>query len=305
MRNKSKPKDIEFYTGLSSYNMLITCYSLIESEIPQNLNCGPSATSTSAVTPAKIGRPRLLTPFQEFVMVVMRLTLGLFEKDLSHRFGVSVATVSEVLRKWIRFLAKEFRPLIRQPKKELISFYSPKSFRELFPDVVIVVDCTEIEMERPSALDNQSACYSSYKSRPTMKALLGITPSGVLSFVSGFFPGSTSDREITMQSHFLNILNTGDAVMADKGFNVQDELASVGATLVIPSFLKGKTQFSSGDCSKNKAIASLRIHVERLMERIKNWHILDRRMPITVAPYASDILTIIGALSNFQPPLVS
>lgn len=138
-----------------------------------------------------------------------------------------------------------------------------------------------------------------------MKALLGITPSGVLSFVSGFFPGSTSDREITMQSHFLNILNTGDAVMADKGFNVQDELASVGATLVIPSFLKGKTQFSSGDCSKNKAIASLRIHVERLMERIKNWHILDRRMPITVAPYASDILTIIGALSNFQPPLVS
>lgn len=93
--------------------------------------------------------------------------------------------------------------------------------------------------------------------------------------------------------------------MADKGFNVQDELASVGATLVIPSFLKGKTQFSSGDCSKNKAIASLRIHVERLMERIKNWHILDRRMPITVAPYASDILTIIGALSNFQPSLVS
>lgn len=198
LRNKSKPKDIEFYTGLSSYNMLITCYSLIESEIPQNFNCGPSATST----PAKIGRPRLLTPFQEFVMVVMRLTLGLFEKDLSHRFGVSVATVSEVLRKWIRFLAKEFRPLIRQPKKELFSFYSPKSFRELFPDVVIVVDCTEIEMERPSALDNQSACYSSYKSRPTMKALLGITPSGVLSFVSGFFPGSTSDREITMQSHF-------------------------------------------------------------------------------------------------------
>lgn len=233
--------------------MLITCYSLIESEIPQNLNCGPSATSTSAVTPAKIGRPRLLTPFQEFVMVVMRLTLGLFEKDLSHRFGVSVATVSEVLRKWIRFLAKEFRPLIRQPKKELISFYSPKSFRELFPDVVIVVDCTEIEMERPSALDNQSACYSSYKSRPTMKALLGITPSGVLSFVSGFFPGSTSDREITMQSHFLNILNTGDAVMADKGFNVQDELVSVGATLVIYHHSsKGKLNFHLGTAAKTK-----------------------------------------------------
>ena len=296
-KHKASPKDIEFYTGLSSYNMLLTCYGLIESQIPSNLNYGCSATSTP------IGRPRLLTPFQEFVMVLMRL--GLFEKDLAHRFGVSVSTVSTIMRTWIRFLAKEFRPLIQQPKKEIISFYSPKSFREIFPDVVIVVDCTEIEMERPSALDNQSACYSSYKSRPTMKSLVGITPSGVLSYVSDFFPGSTSDREITVQSNFLKILNAGDAVMADKGFNVQDELASVGATLVMPSFLKGKNQFSSGECSRNKAIASLRIHVERLMERIKNWHILDRRMPITMALYASDMLIIIGALSNFQPPLVS
>ena len=33
------------------------------------------------------------------------------------------------------------------------------------------------------------------------------------------------------------------------------------------------------------------------MERIKNWHILDRKMPITMAPYASDILVVIGAFS--------
>lgn len=44
--------------------------------------------------------------------------------------------------------------------------------------------------------------------------------------------------EITTKSHFLDILKPGDAVMADKGFNVQDELATVGATLVIPVFLK-------------------------------------------------------------------
>jgi len=42
--------------------------------------------------------------------------------------------------------------------------------------------------------------------------------------------------------------------MADKGFNVQDELASVGATLVIPHFLKGKKQFSDAECNRNKSI---------------------------------------------------
>ena len=33
-----------------------------------------------------------------------------------------------------------------------------------------------------------------------MKALLGITPSGVVPFDSELFPGSTSDKKVTIQS---------------------------------------------------------------------------------------------------------
>ena len=179
------------------------------------------------------------------------------------------------------------------------------SFKQLFPNVVIVIDCTELEIKKPSALNNQSACSSSYKSRTTMKVLVGITPSGVLSFISELFPGSTSDQEIVKQSNFLNILSPGDSVMADKGFNIRDELASIGAILEGPSFLKSNTQFTEAEINNNKAIASLRIHVEREMERLKNWHILDRKIPITMAPYASDMVVAIAALSNFLPPLVS
>ena len=99
----------------------------------------------------------------------------------------------------------------------------------------------------------------------------------------------------------MDILAPGDGVMADKGFNIKDELASVGAVLEIPSFLKKGTQFTEEEINKNKAIASLRIHVERQMERIKNWHILDRRMPITMAPYASDIVVIIHLIPKWRP----
>ena len=109
------------------------------------------------------------------------------------------------------------------------------SFKQLFPNVVIVIDCTELEMEKPSALNSQSTCYSSYKSRTTMKVLVGITPSGVLSFISELFPGSTSDQEIVKQSNFLNILSPGDSVMADKGFNIRDELASICLLYTSPS----------------------------------------------------------------------
>lgn len=251
------------------------------------------------------GRPRVLSSFQEFTLVMMRLRLGLFERDLSHRFNVSVTTVSRVTRTWVRFLRCEFEPLINIPPNDVIKLHMPGVFKKVYPRLTVIVDCTEIEMEKPSSLDAQSACYSSYKSRTTMKALLGITPSGVLCFVSEFFPGSTSDKEITVQSGFLTKLNHGDQVMADKGFNCQDELASVGATLVIPAFLKGTKQFSKEQTEHNKKVASLRIHVERLMERIKNWHIFDHKIPITLSPIASDILVVVGALSNFHPPLIN
>ena len=108
--------------------------------------------------------------------------------------------MSVVVRTWLRLLRCEFEPLIRLPSRDVITYHSPQSFKDLFPKVVIIVDCTEIEMERPSALDAQSACYSSYKSRPTMKSLLGITPSGALAFVSELFPGSSSDKEITLMN---------------------------------------------------------------------------------------------------------
>ena len=34
--------------------------------------------------------------FEEFILTLMRLRLGLFQKDLAHRFNVSETTVSTV-----------------------------------------------------------------------------------------------------------------------------------------------------------------------------------------------------------------
>lgn len=88
-------------------------------------------------------------------------------------------------------------------------------------------------------------------------------------FTSELFPGSTSDKEITAQSGLLDKLQPYDQVMADKGFNCTDELASVGAELIRPAFLVKDTQFSKEETNHNKIVASLRVHVERLMERSK------------------------------------
>ena len=295
-------KDISFYTGFQNYATLKLCFSILEPNLG-NIIYGKYKKCNDPDNP---GRPRKLSKWQEFIMVLMRIRLGLFARDLAHRFDISESTVSTVFRAWVKFLRAELEPVcIIWPSKEQIRHYMPPLFNKLYPDLVSIIDCTEIYMENPSGLDNQSACYSQYKSHNTMKGLIGITPSGVISFVSDLYTGSISDPEIVKKSGYLDNLNKGDWVMADKGFTIQDDLATVGARLVMPSFLQSRHQFCKGETEHNKKVASLRIHVERCMERLKNWHFFDRPIPITLHDVAPDVWIVVACFSNFLPPLIN
>ncbi|XP_068758304.1 uncharacterized protein [Montipora capricornis] len=300
---KSSDKDISFYTGFPNYDTLVLCFDLMK-EKAKNLCYSDKGTTHFDPSYNKPGSRRKLSVWVEFAMVLLRLRLGLFTKDLADRFRVSVSTVSSVCRTWIMFMRKELEPIcIQWPSKEQILYYMTPVFKSFYPDLVSIIDCTELQMESPSSLDKRSLCYSSYKSRTTMKSLIGVTPNGVVSFCSDFYCGSISDPEIVKQSCYLQHLNRGDLVMADKGFTIQDELASLGAKLALPHFMKGKKQFTKEESEHNKKIASLRIHVERYMERLKNWHFFDRPIPISMSDIASDTW-IVACFSNFLPPIV-
>ena len=50
-------------------------------------------------------------------------------------------------------------------------------------------------------------------------------------------------------------LKKGDAIMADKGFDIGDELRKLDLKLNIPPFLKDKVGFEEGDVIKTQTIA--------------------------------------------------
>ena len=103
---------------------------------------------------------------------------------------------------------------------------------------------------------------------------MGISPSGIITYVSSLYAGSISDKELTRCSGILDLLEQGDSVMADRGFDIQDDLTLRGVRLNILPFFKGKSQLTESELVETRRIASIRIHVERAMERIKNFHII-------------------------------
>ena len=81
--------------------------------------------------------------------------------------------------------------------------------------------------------------------------------------------GRTSDKHITEHSGFLKHLQHGDVILADRGFNVAECLGSVGASLHIPSFTRGKSQLSPSEIEKTRSIANVCIHVERVIGAVR------------------------------------
>ena len=143
--HKDRDDDIAFYTGFPDYAAMQLCYNLVEKSAG-NISYEHERVYVDSDRCRQLGRPRVLTKFQEFIITMMRLRLGLFERDLAHRFNVSIQTISRTTRAWIRFLRHEFEPLISIPPKEVLQLFMPDVFKNLLPKVTVIVDCTEIEM---------------------------------------------------------------------------------------------------------------------------------------------------------------
>ena len=295
-------KKVSFYTGFPSIASLNACFNYSGPSVNELTYWNPSMASPQADIKSK-GRKRKLSPREEFFMVLVRLRLGSLEQDLADRFGVSCSTVSRVFTTWINFLYLKFKELPLWPPQEIVQGSMPSVFRELYPMTRVVLDATEIFIEKPSLPDVQQMTFSSYKNDNTFKALVGISPSGVITFVSDLYPGCISDKELTRRSGILGLLQRGDRVMADRGFDIQDDLTPLGVKLNMPPFLRGKTQLDTNEMVETRRIASVRIHVERAMERIKNYHIFDKVIPASLTDLANQIFFVCAVLSNFWPPL--
>ncbi|CAN7951069.1 unnamed protein product [Ixodes pacificus] len=299
---KDSPDDVLFYTGLPNYDAYLSLLKYVNpGSNGENIKVWSTSYSRGS---SKLGRPRSLPPHDELFLVLVRLRLGLLEKDLAYRFGISVSTVSRLCITWISYLYLYLSELPLWATRQEVDEDMPPAFKEKYPTTRVILDATEIKCQVPSSLVLQSASFSTYKSTNTFKGLVGISPDGAVTFVSQLFLGSMSDKECVRQSGFLErSFDENDSVMADKGFLISELLAKINVQLNIPPFL-GQGTFTETQVKETESIASLRIHVERRIQRIKSFHIFDRAIPLSLGPVVNEIWTICTILTNFQSPLL-
>ena len=175
---QNEDEKVKFYTGLPNFLMLMALFNYLT----EHISSGPRSVTTK---------------FQEMLMVLMRLRLGLPLQIVADLFMVSESAASRICLKMIDVMFMRMAPLIHWPDRESLRKTMPKEFVKSFGNkVTAIIDCFEVFIETPSSLQARAQTFSSYKHHNTIKYLIGITPQGVVSFISKGWGGRTIDKYV-------------------------------------------------------------------------------------------------------------
>ena len=188
--------------------------------------------------------------------------------------------------------------------KETIQATMPQCFKEHYPNTTCIIDCSETPLQKVHNLDSRGESYSHYYGQNTIKFLIAIAPCGLIMFISPAYGGRCSDKFITANSGFLEYLRPGDEVMADRGFVIQDLLFERKVKLVLPAFTRRGLPLSEDDTTNMRCIANVRVNVERVIHRLKNYRIISQTVPINLAPKFDKILRVCAGLCNLRGDII-
>ena len=116
------------------------------------------------------------------------------------------------------------------------------------------------------------------------------------------FEGDINDVQIFKECGNLRYLHPGDVVMADGGLTARGLLNPRQVTHTIPS-LKGRTSLTAAEELETWCIAEARTHVEHFNECLKQFRLVESKLPSSLAPLSTQLVVVAACLVNFQETL--
>lgn len=118
-----------------------------------------------------------------------------------------------------------------------------------------------------------------------------------MTFVSALYAGLISNKEITHESGVINLLKPEMAIVADRGFLIDD---IVPCKVCRPAFLSGRPQMSASEVRETQSKARQRVHVERSIRRVKEHKFFDSVVPLRAFGNVSQLYTVACLLTNYE-----
>ncbi|GBO15124.1 THAP domain-containing protein 1 [Araneus ventricosus] len=241
---------------------------------------------------------------QKLFLFFVRLKTGMTESMMGLFFKKSQSSMSRIVTSVTASIYYKIASVGIWPDKNMVLENMPYIFRLNFPQCRVIIDCTEFVIQKPSDPKEQQLTFSNYKNANTVKCLIGISPSGGISFISEAWGGSVSDKELFLKCGILDILEPGDVILADRGFTIKAEVEAKGCKVITPGFLKDKIQFNIIERKENKKISRHRVHVERAICRIKQFKFFSSQIPYNSLHSISKLIYIAAFFTNFGNSLI-
>ncbi|KAL0811979.1 hypothetical protein ABMA28_009377 [Loxostege sticticalis] len=216
-------------------------------------------------------------PTIDILITLKKIKLNESFSILALHFGYSQSTISRIFSRSVPLIADKLKDLIVWPTPPEIYKKLPISFRSRYSNVVSIIDCFEIQIEKPSNATYQSLSWSH---------------------------GRATDVMIVQDCGYLECLPPNQAVMADRGFkDLSCSLEAKRCTLIRPpSVSKSSPSTRDGQVKLSKQIAALRIHIERVISRLREFHMLlpHACLDHNLIPVIDDVIIIACGLINMQ-----
>ncbi|CAH1972125.1 unnamed protein product [Acanthoscelides obtectus] len=244
---------------------------------------------------------------EHILLCLKKIRMNSTFSELEDNFGISLSYASKLFLQNIPIIASVLRPFIVNIDKKLVKKNLPISFRHNYYNVSCIIDCLEIDIQKPSKALHQSLTWSEYKKGNTVKYLVSCTPNGLVNYVSHGIGGRTSDATIVENCNFLDGLPQGSCCLADRGFkHLEQILHEKGLKLLRPPSVNAGAKLSKTEVRQTKIIASLRIHIERVIRRLREFHILKQHSVINtnIRRVLDHVIIIACALINLQDSLI-
>lgn len=291
-RLKNNDNALHFFTGLENVSKFMLVFTSLQ---------------INSTTDIKYYRSecRTLSLLDQFLVTLIKIRQYKTNFELAYLFSVSETTIGNIFVSWVDHMYMMWKKLNIWCSRDLVSYHMPVDFKRQFPNTRVILDGLEIPIMKPQNPISQQLTFSTYKNKNTLKVVVGVSPGGLVTFISPAYGGATSDREVIARSDLMRMCDSSDSIMADKGFNIQDLFVPYNITINIPTFMTGKNKLPGVIIKKDRKIASKRVHVERVIGLAKTFKILKGPLNHSETRMGSKIVYVCFFLCNFRKCIVS